>query len=100
MSGKVLSFNMPPYTLNADNGDGFLCLLCGHYTFDKETMWAETLRDKAITGVCHMHGTEEYHYCPNCGAEILTMQEWVERRPWDLGKTISQIGKSIREVTA
>ncbi len=98
MKGKVLAFQVAPYTLNADNGDGFLCLKCGHYTYVNETRWAETLRDRIITGVMHMHGTEEFNYCPNCGAEILTLQEWVERRPWDAGKTLREIGKTIREV--
>ena len=100
MSGKVLSFELPDYTLNADSGDGFLCLLCAHYTFVNETSWAETFHDKAVTNttMIHMHGTEDFHYCPNCGAEVLSLGEWVERRPQDQDKTLSEIKRTIREL--
>ena len=99
MSGKVLAFKLPDYTLNVDKDDGFLCLLCGHYTFTDETMWGESFRD-STNCVMHMHGRDGFHYCPNCGAEIITPEEWVERRPQDAGKTMAEVLKTIREVAS
>lgn len=97
MSGKLIRLKAPLHTLNVDRGDGFLCMLCGHWTWYKETEWAESFYDRAMTGVVgHMHGTEDFHFCPNCGAEILTRDEWVKRRPWDAGKSVEEVFQGLR----
>ncbi len=87
----VMSDN-EPYTIN-ESGDGdFSCLICHHFIlYAPETEWGE-MSGRGGTFM-HMHGTEPFHYCPNCGREILTSVEWVEKHPEDQGKTFKEIGK-------
>lgn len=90
MSGEVVPFRSN-HTMNIDRYGEFLCLVCGHWlTCAPETEWGDlfVVRPERFG---HMHGTEPFHYYQNCGAEIITQEEWVERYPYDSGKTISEI---------
>jgi len=80
------------HTIDTGDGDGFHCLICGHYViYTNETEWgALNWRGLAFS---HMRGTEPFHYCPNCGREILTQEQWIEKYPDDMGKTYAEIRK-------
>ena len=81
-----------PYTVNLNNDGEFLCMLCGHYIiYTGETEWSHTSAHGG--GYAHMHGTEPFHFCPNCGREILTPELWVDEHPEDAGKTWEEIGR-------
>ena len=94
MAGKVYQFD-PNVTMNMDSGDAFHCMVCNHYTdFESATMWADSGYDH--TCYWHMHGSEPFNYCPHCGANVLTPEEWAMRFPCDVGKTIGEIARRYR----
>lgn len=93
MSADILAFIPADATLNVDSGDGFACMVCNHWTYINGTSWEEI-----HTGGMFMHGREPFKFCPNCGAPILTPEQWVEHRPQDAGKTWAEIKRSIRVV--
>lgn len=78
------------HTLNIDGDGGFTCLICGHFViYTSETEWGEV--SGRASSRTFMHGTEPFHFCPNCGRSILTLEEWVEKHPDDVGKTFREI---------
>lgn len=95
MSGDILAFIPAEATLDMTSDDGFCCMVCGHWTYISETNWADYVVD-SNNSLCHMHGREEFHFCPNCGTRILSLDEWVDYRPQDGGKTVSEIKRTFR----
>jgi hypothetical protein len=93
--GQLIKFHKPKprenFTLNVvRKGDGgFCCIRCGCYTYDDELGWGE------YTGGVFFYGHVRFRYCPGCGAEIITVEEWAERRPQDQGKTFAEIMKEL-----
>ena len=85
----VMSDN-EPHTMNVGDDGEFACLVCEHFIiYTNETEWGETSGGGG--SFMHMHGTEPFHYCHNCGRGILTPAEWAERHPEDQGKTLKEI---------
>lgn len=93
---EVIPFMKHRHTMNMEAGksDGFCCMVCGHWTwYPPETEWGDMFacRPKRFYG--HIHGTEPWHFCPNCGALIVTPDEWADIYPKDQGKTIGEIAR-------
>lgn len=95
----VIPFVKYEHTLNMDSGDGFTCMVCGHWLYESETEWGDLF-------VCdpshpkrfgHMHGREAFHFCPQCGAMVLTTKEWADVYPQDQGKSIHEIARRYYE---
>lgn len=95
----VIPFVKYGYTMNMDSDDGFTCMVCGHWLYESETEWGDLF-------VCnpshpkrfgHMHGRERFHFCPQCGAMVLTTEEWAEMYPQDQGKSIQEIARRYYE---
>lgn len=84
MTAEVIQLR-PKYTMNVDSGDGFLCLVCGKWTIFGEVEWAGRI------GEASGHGRESFSFCPACGAEVLSIDEWADVFPQDQGKTTSEI---------
>lgn len=94
--GDVVPFRRG-FTLNVDfKGDGFQCMVCGHWLWLDETEWGDMFR--AGNGrFGHMHGTEPFHYCPNCGAQVLELEHWCDVFPEDGGKSVWEIERRYYE---
>ena len=95
VTAEVMPFHRE-FTMNIDTGDGFTCIACGHWLWENRTEWGDlyVVRPKRFG---HMHGTEKFNYCPNCGAMVLTMDEWAEMFPQDQGKTLFDIERRFYE---
>lgn len=87
------------YTLNMDSGDGFTCLACGHWLYESETEWGDlyVCNPSHPKRFGHIHGHETFHFCPQCGAMVLSLSEWVNEYPQDQNKTISDIARRFYE---
>ena len=93
---EVLPFTRHKFTMNADTGDGFTCVVCGHWTYDNETEWGD-LFACASKRFGHIHGREPFRFCPSCGAMIVTTEQWADIYPHDQGKTLGEIAKRFYE---
>lgn len=90
MKGEVIRLRPTNVTMNMADDGSFHCMACGSWTeFEGSTKWAE--HNNKGSYYFHMHGSEEFRFCPNCGAEVLSMEEWVNRFPYDAGNTKSKI---------
>lgn len=88
---EVIPFVKHEFTMNCDTGDGFTCMACGHWVVHaNETEWGDlhVVRPKRFG---HVHGTEPFRFCPHCGARVLSLREWADVFPGDMGKTLGQI---------
>ena len=96
---EVLPFTRHKFTMNADAGDGFTCVACGHWTYINETEWGDLFvcnpsRPKRFG---RMYGREPFRFCPSCGAMVVTTEQWAEIYPQDQGKTLGEIAKRFYE---
>ena len=94
--GIVIPFPVRPHTLDVGEGDGFECMVCGHWLYESETEWGDLFVCKPKR-FGHIHGTEPFRFCPHCGAMVLTPSEWAEAYPQDQGKTIWEVARRFYE---
>ena len=93
----VIPFVKRDFTMNMEfsESDGFTCMICGHWLYESETEWGDLFVCNPVhpKRFGHMHGRESFHFCPNCGAQILSPHEWADFFPHDQGKTVREIAK-------
>lgn len=96
---EVLPFTKHNFTMNMDTSGGFTCVACGYWTYVNEMEWGDLF-------VCdpshpnrfgHIHGREPFRFCPNCGAMVVTTEQWADVYPQDQGKTLNEIAKRFYE---
>ena len=87
-AAEVLKFR-PKYTVNVSRDDGFLCLVCGKWVLTNEVEWSGRI------GELMGHGRKPFAFCPACGAQVITKEEWAEYYPQDQGKTASEIRRRL-----